>query len=240
MGRIIKWSGFSAAVIILISLGAYNVAQAESSRSTNYQATDVEFDSLAGNESCSGQYCARTIGSGLRAPSQSSSTNFKNLTDQQPQLDIAIAHGSTDLGELSVDNASLKTVQITVRGYQSNGYLLYISGKPPRIGTHTIKAMKHQAKSEPGSEQFGINLATNRHPKLGGSVKSGLDDGAPKIAENYAKADNFRYKDGDLIASSRRNSSKDTYTISMIINVSSATPSGKYDGGFGVMAVPGF
>lgn len=218
---------------------------AQSARSDNYQATDMQFESMNAQEACSGEYCALvTLGSGLRSPARSSSLTYSTLRDDEPQLDIAIRHGTTDLGDLSIDRPATKTVNITVRNHLTGGYMLYVIGEPLKIGDHTLEALTKPAKSRPGKEQFGINLVSNGQPAIGQTMKSQrLSKGSTskaEVSEDYAVHDKFKFKSGDIIASSTADSGRDNYTVSMIVNISSATPPGKYDGGFAIMAVPGF
>lgn len=241
MVSIIKW-GVAGTILAIIAGSLWlQPVQAEKSQSTNFQATGMEFDPFGSTGGCSGDLCSEVrLGSGLQAPSVPQVVDLGPVEPEGSQLDLAINHGTTELGELSVSQASLKTVEITVRGYDSNGYMLYIMGKPPRIGSHTLHAIGQPSKSRPGTEQFGINLVANSQPQVGGTVTSKLPDASPKISPQYAEPNKFTYSDGDIIAASTSNSSRDTYIVSMIINVSNSTPPGEYNGGFGVMAVPGF
>jgi hypothetical protein len=115
-------------------------------------------------------------------------------------------------------------------------------GEPPTQGTHELSPIPTPTTSHQGAEQFGINLVANTAPEVGDDplqtpAKQG-DFGTPTLEYSYPNL--FKYVSGDTIASSQFETGETQYTMSMIMNVSSNTPLGRYGGLFSVVVVPVF
>jgi hypothetical protein len=96
--------------------------------------------------------------------------------------------------------------------------------------------------SQPGAEQFGINLAANTSPHIGAVPvqvpSAAYAFGAAKAS--YDQSDLYYYSNGDAVAGSSKSSGETDYTLSMIVNISAVTPGGEYTGNFAAVAVPTF
>ncbi len=146
------------------------------------------------------------------------------------------------MGVVSPHTTGTANDTIKVLSYLSSGYVLQIVGTPPSQGTHTLTALTTPSTSQPGTEQFGMNLAANTTPAIGANPVQ-----VPSSAfafgyatTNYDQADLFTYNNNDIIAKSNSSSGETDYTLSIIMNVSSVTPGGQYSGTYSAVAVPTF
>ena len=99
-----------------IVCGGTGTAFAETSNSSNYQVTESQFSSGSTLKSCSGQYCAQaSIGdmAGGRSKSASNSAAFGPVVDGEPLLEVIVGAGESNLGVLSTEKTSTKTMQTT-------------------------------------------------------------------------------------------------------------------------------
>lgn len=226
----------------IVTVGATAVFAQSSSTSPNYQVTETQFGAGSSLQSCSGQYCARvTIGEATDGVISSNAT-FGEPVDGEPKLEVIIEPGVSNLGVLSTENTATKTTTVKINNYLSGGYTLQVIGTPPKFGNHTLAAPTVPTPSRPGTEQFAINAVANTSPAIGigpTQVPSGqLEFGT--IAQKYGTPNQFMYVSEDVIASSKIESSRVDYTISMIINISNGTPAGHYAGDFGILIVPAY
>jgi hypothetical protein len=228
------------AVIAGISTPA---AFAQSSKSTNYQATETQFGAGSTKEQCSSQYCTRTsIGDMAVGDSDSSqhTATFGPITPDEPMLEVIVDPGVSNLGVLTAEHTATKTTTVQVRNYLSNGYVLQITGNPPKYANHTLAAPSSPTASTPGTEQFAINAADNSTPDIGaaaiqvpsGQFSFGVVDAA------YSTPNLFKYVSGDVVARSPSASGRTDYTISMIVNIANNTPAGHYQGDFAAVVIP--
>jgi hypothetical protein len=234
-------------VLALLLCGSYvGTANATTqSTSSHYMVTETQFGSGSALQNCSTTYCAKTsvgdtgVGS---ASSANYSAQLGSNTSDEPLLEVSVSGGTHDMGVLSSSTTGSAVSSIQIRNYLSNGYVLQITGTAPSQGTHTLNTLTTPSTSHQGAEQFGINLANNTSPDIGadavqvpsGSISFGT------VADDYKSADLFKYVDGDIVASSTKSSGETDYTMSLIINVSNATPGGRYTGIFSAVAVPIF
>ena len=212
--------------------------------SPNYQISEIDFGNGGSTlEGCSQVYCAKTtIGDleGGKATNGTTSTNFGNITPDQPLLEVIVDPGQSDLGILTAEKTATKTMVVRVRNYLSNGYIMQIVGNPPKVNGHTMKTPTLPTSSMKGTEQFGINVAANTLPSVGAApvqVPSGQTSFG-EAADNYKTANLFKYTSGDVVARSRSESGRTDYTVSMIINVANGTPAGHYTGDFAAVVIP--
>lgn len=225
--------------------GGAPAVYAVTSSSPNYQMTESQFGGSTVDESCSGTLCARaSIGdpaAGVtKAPA--STATFGTVTPDTPTLDVIVEPGESHLGYLDTESTAATTSGIKVRSYLSSGYMLQIVGSAPKYGSHTLHSPSTPTASHPGTEQFGINLVANTTPDIGASPVQVPSDqtsfGAVEPA--YRTPNLFKFNSGDVVARSEKESGQTDYTISMIINISSNTPAGRYSGNFSAVVIPVF
>lgn len=218
---------------------------AASSSSQNYQIVEQEFGAGSSLESCSNGYCARTTIGDLAvgdATANQTSAEFGSITPDEPMLEVIVDPGESFLGELTTERTATKTMVVRVRSYLSNGYYLQITGTPPQHDGHTLATPSSPTASKAGTEQFAINAVTNTTPDVGANpaqVPSG-EFSFGELNEAYASPNLFKYQSGDTVAHSDTESGRTDYTISMIVNISNATPAGHYTGDFSAVVVPVF
>lgn len=181
------------------------------SNSDNFQSTESLSDTAIGN---------------------SSSTNFQveagSKTTPDPTLSFGITNADADFTDFSPAAAATATSTFQVLNYTSYGYVVQILGDPPSNGNHVISAMTATDVSRPGMEQFGINLVHNTSPIAFGADPDHGQFGVGSATADYGTANDFRYVEGETIASAPKSSGLTTYTISYIVNVTSITPGGSY------------
>lgn len=238
--------GLVIAVLAVLSGG---VAFANTAKSPNFEAVEVEFGVGAALETCSGEYCAQaTIGS---MSGESSSENFTasfdtlDEDDDEPLLALIVEPGESNLGRLDIDRTATRTMKLHVRSHKAGGYIVQVIGAPPRYESYTLATPLEPVASLAGVEQFGINLVANDDPQVGQEPESTgevIDDDILKdvIAEKYGMKNKFSYINGDVVAQTSSESSQIRYTVSMIVNVAGTTPAGHYSGDFSAIVTPVF
>ena len=203
--------------------------------STNYRfdETSVGVSSLL--ESSSTNFRA-TSGAGDTAVGSGESANFQteqgSKTTPDPNLTVSMTSTAANFGTFSPSAPKTATATFSVINYTSFGYVVQVAGPPPKSGNRELQAMGATATSQPGVEQFGINLVANTSPSsFGANPQNGTapnDFGFGAAATNYATPNEFRYVPGETIASAPKSSGKTDYTISYLINVTPLTPGGVY------------
>jgi hypothetical protein len=239
--------GFILMLAAVLIVNAYtNTASAITAESDNYQVTESEFGVISPTQSCSGQYCAKaSIGdmtSGGKSKNVTSTATFGPLTQGEPSLDVIVDPGESNLGILSSSQTASKTTTVSVRSYLSGGYMLQVTGSPPKYKDHTLNTPSTPTASFPGTEQFAINLVENTDPDIGAGPEQIPDNltSFGTVEPNYETTNRFKYTSGDVVAKSTRESGHTKYTISMIINISNETPAGHFSGDFSAIAIPIF
>jgi hypothetical protein len=153
-------------------------------------------------------------------------------TTNDPRLACILDTVNIDFGPLSTSVSTTANASFSVLNYTSYGYVVNIVGDPPATGTYTLRGLDPAEESNPGTEQFGINLADNTAPDIGASPvqvpDSDFSSGA--ATDSYDDPDWFRYVAGEAIASANKSSGQTDYTISYLVNVSSDTGGGEYSG----------
>lgn len=209
---------------------------ADTLQSPHYQFDDSTLGSGGLVESSSNSYKGSSAVGDI-AVGDSSSTNYQvdsgSKTTPDPTLSFSVDTTGSNFGNFSSNNAAMATAHFSVSNYTSYGYAVQIVGPPPTNGSHTIKAMTADtstadAASQPGQEQFGINLVANTSPKSIGSNPDNGQFGYGTIATNYDTANKYRYVSGETIASAPKSSGVTNYTISYLVNVGNLTPGGQY------------
>lgn len=218
-------------------------AFATTSTSSNYQATQMEFNAGGTLESCSGQYCAKaSIGdvTGGDGASGNGSASFGPITNSDPLLEVVVETGKSDLGDLTTERTATKTMTVRIRNYLSGGYTLQIVGDPPKYGNHSLATPNTPTASKPGTEQFAINAADNSTPNVGaGPVQVPSNDlSFGQVEPAFGTPNLFKYTSGAVVGRSLTSSGRTDYTISMIVNISNRTPAGHYTGDYAAVVVP--
>ncbi|MGK2896050.1 MAG: hypothetical protein ACSLEY_00395 [Candidatus Saccharimonadales bacterium] len=228
--------------VLLVVSGRVNAVLATTSSSTNYQATEMEFNAGAQQEGCSTNYCTKvSIGDMTVQQSNSPSTAaFGTISSNEPLLEVIVDQGESNLGVLTAEHAATKTMVIHIRNYLSAGYVLQITGTPPKYGSHTLSTPSTPTASIPGTEQFGINAVANTLPNVGADpVQSPSSEFSYGVVDNeYATTNMFKYESGDVVARSQTASGQTSYTVSMIMNISNSTPAGHYSGDYSAVVIP--
>ena len=234
--------------VLLAAGGVTTVVATSSSMSDNYEVTEMQFGSGSSVESCSDEYCSRVsiggMGGGEAASSGSGENKvvFGDLTPGEPTLEVIVGNGVSNLGKLTTETTATKTMTVQVRNYLSEGYTLQISGDAPKYGGHTLTTPNSPTASTPGTEQFGINVVANTDPEIGENIQQhpSSDFSFGEVMADYDTPNMFMYNSGDVIARSLVESGRTDYTISMVVNISNATPAGNYNGDFSAVVIPIF
>lgn len=263
MGRRQRRFGLVAALAVVLSLAGGSVAFAGTPQATGntYSVNEVQIGGAGSAlKTCGTTYCGKiSVGDTVvgRASGNDYSAQLGFNTSDVPLLEVITEGGTQNMGVIDTDTTGTATNYIKVRNYLSSGYVLQITGAAPNQGTHTLHTSPTPSTSQPGTEQFGINLAANTTPHIGADpvqVPSGTfsfghvisdDDVAdgddPNGDGSFYNLDGFfAYKNGDIVARSDRSTGETDYTMSMIINVSNVTPGGRYSANFSAVAVPTF
>lgn len=235
----------AAAVCGLLLFAQAASAAADSASSRKYRIEDAQFNS-GSSQSCSDNFCAQqSAGDSFAGDSSSANYSIKfgpNPT-REPRLEVISLGGTQNMGVLDVDRTATATNTVKVRQWGGLGYTMQVSGHTPGQGTHEITPLSTPSTSHEGAEQFGINLVKNTAPELGDDpvqVPAGNGNNFGQPSDNYGVPNIFTYNDGDIIAESHATDGETHYTISMILNVSSNTPLGRYGGSFSVVVVPAY
>lgn len=218
---------------MLVLMAAPVSASVPTSNSYRFDETSIGVSNLL--ESSSTNYKAAS-GAGDTGIGRSGSTNFQSEsgsdTTPDPNLTVTMNSTAANLGSFSPTTASTATATFSVINYTSFGYVVQIAGPPPSYGTNQIDAMSANATSQPGTEQFGINLVANTSPiSFGANPNNGTtpnDFGFGVAAANYSTPNEYRYVAGETIASAPKSSGRTDYTISYLANVTPLTPGGVY------------
>jgi hypothetical protein len=240
-----RYSKLMLLAVFISAIGMTGTVAADTSSSAHYQVSNTEFNAGLTNQSCSTQYCSQVSIGDLAAGTTASGSNTAKLggiTNSQPELEVVIGTGSSDLGVLSTASTATATTTVQVLSYLSGGYILQIAGDPPSYGTHTLATPSTPTASAMGTEQFGINLAANTTPNIGAipvqTPSSTTSFGV--VNTGYGTSNLFKYSNGDVIAHSSSASGITDYTVSMIINISNNTPAGHYSGDYSAIVTPVF
>lgn len=231
-----------AALFVVLGAGT---ALAQNSQSPNFQLDEPQFGAGSALETCSGQYCAQAsigdMGSGIGDGSSASFTTEAEL-GEDPLLEVIVEPGASHLGVLSTSAPSHKIVVLKIRTYLSDGYIVQITGAPPKYEDHSLATPSSPTASTPGTEQFALNLAANTTPLVGANpvqTPSG-DISFGYATDNYKTPNLFMYQSGDIVARSDSESGQTDYTISMIVNVAGSTPAGHFSGDYAAVVTPRF
>ncbi len=239
---------FALVATLFFAIAPVALAQYSSS---NYKVNETFFGAAGELSAQSTNYQAK-VSAGELGIDHTSSANFQaysgfNTTDT-PFLEVFVTGGTYDLGYVDITAVKAITSVFTVRSYLATGYTVSLGGNPPvnRDGAHhMLAAMTSPGSSNPGTEQFGINLTANNLAPVGpfGAVPSQVPDSTFSFGvatANYSTANLFKYVENDIIAQSLSSSGVTQYTISAIANTSKQTLAGSYSADLFVNVVPTF
>jgi hypothetical protein len=153
-------------------------------------------------------------------------------------LDCLTASGDyIDFGNLSSSHSSQADSQLLVATNAANGYIIQVVGTTMTSGNNVIPALTTVTGSQPGTDQFGINLRGNVIPSVGADP-SGPGSGQPTAA--YDQPNKYLFNSNDIIASSPNADNYRKYTVSYIVNNNAAQPAGIYVSTLTYVAVGSF
>jgi hypothetical protein len=233
----IRSSGWFMMVLWLV-LGA-PLTYAQTSSSSHYQVNEVQFGTGGNVESTSNNYNAQSsLGSlgGGQSSSSSFTANAGFLTQNEPYLEMGVISGDIDLGLLSPTATRSGSGSFYVRTYTSGGYVIVNLGTPPTSeANHALTSKTTVGIPIIGTEEFGMNLVKNTN-FCGAGCHLG-DDPVPipdatyatgTAATGYNTTGQFKFNQGDTIATAPNGNGQTNYTVSIIANISSITPAGRY------------
>lgn len=131
-----------------------------------------------------------------------------------------------DLGDVDLDKALFTQSQMAVGTNATAGFVIVVDGDPPTAGTKIIPPNSTPVHSIPGSNQFGINLVANLIPEVGIDPEGTWANAEP--TSDYGVPDLFKFKPGDVVASSPNVSLMKKFTVSYVLNVSPSLDAGVY------------
>ena len=202
--------------------------------STNYSQDEQFMGSGGSVDGTSGTRDAigdTGVGPGTSAGSSRIDSGY--VTDGDPRLAFIVQTTSVSFGNLSANTTATGTSTFSVLNYTSYGYVVQTVGNPPSSGSYVLSGMPSTTASQVGTEQYGINLRSNTSPITFGADPVQVPDSSFSsggAAGGYSTADNFRYVQGETVASAAQSSGQTNYTVSYIVNISSATAGGLYTG----------
>lgn len=130
-----------------------------------------------------------------------------------------------DFGILSPDAVRSATSQMTAGTNGVGGVAISVIGTTMTSGVHTISALTNPTPSDPGANQFGINLRNNSAPNIGANP-TGVGTTVP--LGDYNLPNQFAFNTGDVIANSPMSTDFNTLTASYIVNVDEDQNPGVY------------
>lgn len=227
----IKRVGVVVGVCLLNVIFSVPQVGAVDPKSSNFQFNESSIGTGGLYGASSTNYKANSS-TGDIAVGSSSSNNYQvdsgTKTQRDPALSFAVTSPNASFGKLSPSQASTATSTFTVSNYTSYGYIVQVYGKPPSYNDRSIAAMDISGTSQPGVEQFGINLVANTSPVSFGTNPDNGQFGFGSVTDDYNVANRFRYISGETIAKAEKSSGETKYTISYLVNVSGLTPGGTY------------
>jgi hypothetical protein len=213
-----------------VVLGFSSTVRAEL-QSPNYRFDEATIGSGSMVQSGSNNYQS-TYALGDVSVGEAASANYQvqtgSKTSPDPTLTVQINSSAANFGSFSPTSASMATASFSVSNYTAFGYVVQIEGSPPKSGTRTIPALTAEASSDPGTEQFGINLVANTSPMSIGANPDQGQFGQGVAHPDYATPNKYHYNSGDIIASAPKSSGLTKFTVSYLVNVAPLTKGGAY------------
>jgi hypothetical protein len=131
-----------------------------------------------------------------------------------------------DMGTLSPTDTLTAQSQMAVGTNASQGFVVTANGPPMAAGTSVINSPTLPTPSEPGTNQFGINLVENTVPQVGGDPEGTWANAVPSA--DYAQANKYKFVSGDVVAYSPNVSLMRKFTVSYILNSNKDLRAGVY------------
>jgi hypothetical protein len=132
---------------------------------------------------------------------------------------------SINLGILSTSSTKFATSEFAAGTNSFTGYNIFTLGSTMTSGNNIIPAVNPATSSKIGTNQFGMNLKANTSPAVG-QEPQGAGTATPQAG--YNTSNNFKFQNGDNIASSNIATDYSKMTASYIVNIDSSQPSGIY------------
>jgi hypothetical protein len=228
--RLSWWASLFIIMLIVVLLGVTKT-YAETLQSAHYHIDESAVGVGDASQGMSADYqTAASIGDlGVgNTASGGYQINAGSQTSPDPALSFAITSGAINFGSFSATTPTVTTATFSILNYTSFGYVAQIFGSAPAYGAHTITAMATTGPSQTGVEQFGINLVANTLPVSVGANPDNGQFGYGSVDPNYSTANQYRFVNGETIASAPKSSGLTNYTISYLVNVTGLTPGGTY------------
>lgn len=132
----------------------------------------------------------------------------------------------SDMGDLNPNDTLTAQSEMAVGTNASDGFSIIANGAPLSAGTSVIDSLSQPTASQPGRNQFGINLVANNTPYVG---KDPEGTWANAVASaDYGQADRYKFRSGDEVAYSPNVSLMKKFTVSYIVNSSDSLRAGVY------------
>lgn len=132
----------------------------------------------------------------------------------------------TDMGNLSPTTTLTARSQMAVGTNASGGFAITADGTPMAAGTNVIDSPTSPMPSQPGTNQFGINLVANTTPAVGNDPEGTWANAI--AAPGYDQPNNYMFVPGDVVAYSSDVSLMKKFTVSYIVNSSKNLRAGVY------------
>lgn len=147
---------------------------------------------------------------------------------QKVQLGCLNTNGTyfTNMGELSTKDTLTAQSQMAAGTNATAGFVIFAVGDPPTAGTSVIDGLTVPSLSQPGQDQFGINLVENTAPSIGIDPEGTWANAQPE--PDYSTPNLYKYVSGDAVAYSTDVSLMKKFTVSYILNSSRNLRPGVY------------
>lgn len=132
----------------------------------------------------------------------------------------------TDMGDLSQGNTLTAKSQMAVGTNATGGFAITANGPPPTAGINVIDGLSTPTASQPGTNQFGINLVANSELGLGSDPEGVWANALPSL--DYSQPNRYKYIPGEVVAYSPDVSLMKKFTVSYILNASPDLRAGVY------------
>jgi len=132
----------------------------------------------------------------------------------------------TDMGDLTEDSTLTAQSQMAVGTNATAGFAITVSGDSLAAGTNLIDTIESPSPSQPGVNQFGINLVANDELNVGEDPEGEWANAV--TAPNYGQPNLFMYQPGDVVAYSSSVSLMKKFTVSYVVNASPNLRAGVY------------
>lgn len=132
----------------------------------------------------------------------------------------------SDMGQLDPKQTLTAQSEMAVGTNASGGFAIIANGTTLSAGTSVIDALESPTESQPGVNQFGINLVENTTPQIGRNPEGEWTNAV--TADMYGQPDKYTFRSGDVVAYSPNVSLMKKFTVSYIVNSSSNLRAGVY------------